>query len=109
LKEVNGEILVLASLNKEAVSTKMNQNYRSSKPNKKNPFRIYGYQTRGWTDTTYKFCANSNDFSCINAQGTQCVSQECNKLKDGLKKWPKWGERITQNFDELISYTSKSQ
>jgi len=40
---------------------KTNQNYRSFKLNK-NPSRIYGYQTRGWTDTTYKFCTNSYGF-----------------------------------------------
>ena len=57
----------------------------------------------------YKFCVKSYGFSFINAQGTQEFSQECNKLKDGLDKWPKRGERITQNFGELISYTSQSQ
>ena len=30
-------------------------------------------------------------------------------MKDGLNMWPKWGERIIQNFGELISYTSQSQ
>jgi len=45
----------------------------------------------------------------IKAQDTQEVSQECNKLKDGLNNWPKREERITQNFGELIFYTSQSQ
>ena len=57
----------------------------------------------------YKFCVKSYGFSFINAQGTQEFSQEFNKLKDSLDKWPKRGERITQNFGELISYTSQSQ
>jgi hypothetical protein len=30
-------------------------------------------------------------------------------MKDGVDKWPKRGERITQNFGELIAYTSQSQ
>ena len=45
----------------------------------------------------------------IKAQDTQEVSQERNKLKDGLNNWPKREERIAQNFGELISYTSQSQ
>jgi len=76
---------------------------------KKNLFRIYGYQTRGWTDTTHTVCVDSYGFSFINAKGTQEVSQECNKLKDELNKWTKRGERITQKFGELISHTSQSQ
>jgi len=50
--------------------TEMNQNYCSFKLNQ-NPFRIYGYQRRGWTDTTYKFCVKSCGFSFINARGTR--------------------------------------
>jgi hypothetical protein len=83
----------------------MNQNYRIFKLNQ-NPFRIYGYQTQGCTDTTYKFYVNSYGISFTNAQGTQEISQEGNKMKDGVDNWPKWGERITQNFGELNSHTT---
>ena len=47
-------------------------------------------------------------FSFINAEEPQEFSQEWNKLKDGLRNWPKRGERITQNFGELIFYASQS-
>jgi hypothetical protein len=85
-------IFVSASYKMWVVLTKMNKNYRSFKLNQ-NPFRIYGYQRHGWTDTTCKFCVDSYSFSVINAQGTQEVSQEWNKRKDGLNMWPGKGRK----------------
>ena len=63
----------------------MNQNCRSCKLNQ-NPFRIYGYQTRGWRDTTYKFCVNSYGFSFINAQGTQQTEEGAGQVAQAGRK-----------------------
>jgi hypothetical protein len=86
----------------------MNQNYRSSKLKNIHSEFTDNKRVDGQILPT-NFALIHMVFLLLTHKEHGKLAKYATKLNVGLNKWPKRGERMTQNFGELIFYTSQSQ